>query len=96
MTFREWQLNEDLEKVIATVENLTVSVKEYLGAIDQSTLLELLNQVRRLRAYLDRLAYAVEATLPLAELEKQIAENETAERLHVERARAESAKATKG
>jgi hypothetical protein len=42
---------------------------------------------------LDRLAYAVEATLPLAELQDQIAENETAERLQVGRARV--AKSTK-
>ncbi len=93
MTFREWELNEDLEEVIDEVKNLTLSVKEHLGGIDQSTLLELLNQARRLRVCLDRFAFAVEATLPLAELQDQIAQNEAAERLRVERARVESAKA---
>ncbi len=89
------RLEDRTAEMLDAVETLTGEMQDDLGEMSTWPLLQLREWLGEMRTALDRLDRAIAAAFPLAELQEQIAEQESADRFRAERERVAMAKAVK-
>lgn len=90
-----WRWDERLAEISSGLEGLTSIIQDSLGQLSTAELSRIFEWCAGARRELDRIEYAAQVALPLADLQGQVADHESAERIRSERERVARTKAAR-